>query len=180
MMQLRYNSHASISLSTDSTRLITDPWFYEPIYGGMMWQYPRTKLDIHDYIDHDFSIITHVHPDHFCEKSIAHFDKLRTKFVIPKLESCDIIEKHLAKNGFEVIRVADKKSVICNDLKVYFYYSSNKVDTAQVIENVNTGEAVYNMNDCFLDEAVLEEIGKNHCINHAMIFYGNRSVSRIV
>ena len=33
-MKLRYNSHASISIFSEDFSLITDPWLYEPIYGG--------------------------------------------------------------------------------------------------------------------------------------------------
>ena len=61
-MLIRYNSHASITLtSKNKKKLITDPWFYEPIYGGMMWQYPRSNLSIAEYTNSDYIVISHIH-----------------------------------------------------------------------------------------------------------------------
>ena len=170
-MKVRYNSHASISITTDSkTKIVTDPWFYNPIYGGMMWCFPQSKLRLSDYIDHDIIVISHIHPDHYCQKSLKCFDKERVLILIPDLPTTKPIREFLKDEKFKFQLIKNNESYkITDNEEIYFYHSENTIDSAQIIKCNNT--AIFNMNDCFLEEKKLKEIGKDFNIKHSFIFF---------
>ena len=172
-MLLRYNSHASISLTAKNKKqLITDPWFYEPIYGGMMWQYPRSNLSVKDYSNSDYVIISHIHPDHFCTKTLSHFDSENTKILIPDNESMRSMADYLDDRGFEYYLIQNNSKIDLDDtFEVTFYCSENNIDSVQVISEKDSKESLFNMNDCFLTNKQLDFISNNHLIDHAMVFF---------
>ena len=171
-MLLRYNSHASISLNSLNKTLITDPWFYEPIYGGMMWQYPRSKISIEQYLEADYIIISHFHPDHFCTKTLDHFDTSKIKLLIPDNKSMRSVNQFLDQKGFEYYFVKDKECFnLDNVFEVTFYCSDNNVDSVQVITEKKSGQSIFNMNDCFLSNKQIDIISNFHDISHAMVFF---------
>ncbi len=171
-MKIQYNSHASIKVTQDDISIVTDPWFFEPIYGGMMWQYPRPKINIKQMIDNKVVSISHFHPDHFCPKSLNFFNKQKTLVLIPNLESMKVCEDFLRKNQFKYEKINDKESYdIGNSLSMTFFHCDNQVDSAQIITSKLNLESIYNMNDCFLDKDKLCEIGTKFNIKHAMIFF---------
>ena len=172
-MLIRYNSHASITLtSKNKKKLITDPWFYEPIYGGMMWQYPRSNLSIAEYTNSDYIVISHIHPDHFCTKTLNHFDNKKTKILIPDNESMHPMSDYLEKKEFQYHFIKNEEKFNLDDtFEVTFYCSDNNIDSVQVISEKDSQESLFNMNDCFLSNKQLDFISKKHLINHAMVFF---------
>ncbi len=172
-MLLRYNSHASISLFAENKKqIITDPWFYEPIYGGMMWQYPRSNLSVSEYCNSDYIIITHIHPDHFCTKTLNHFDTKKTKILIPDNESMRLMSDYLDNRGFEYYFVQSNSKFNLDDtFEVTFYCSENNIDSVQVITEIESQKSLFNMNDCFLTNKELDFISNSHLIDHAMVFF---------
>ena len=170
-MKIRYNSHASITIEEDGLSIITDPWFYNPIYGGMMWQFPPTKLSLDDYIDNNYVIITHFHPDHFCVDSLKHYSKEKTTFLVPDGQANKRIREFLGKKELRYkVMGQNQKYDIENGLEIRFFLADNGIDSAQVITN-KLGKSIFNMNDCFLSSDVLRHIGNNFNIEHAMIFF---------
>ena len=170
-MKVRYNSHASISITTDSNKkIITDPWFFNPIYGGMMWGFPQSKLKLSDYIDHDIVVISHIHPDHYCRKSLKYFDKTRVLMLVPDVSTTKPIIDFLTAEKFKFKLVEDGNQYQINDgEEIYFYHSANDIDSAQVI--TSNGKSIFNMNDCFLEEKNLQQIGEKFNIEHSFIFF---------
>ena len=170
-MKLRYNVHASISVSEAGHSLITDPWFYEPIYGGMMWQYPRCKVNLKDLIDSQIVLISHFHPDHYCQQSLKHFFEKSPIFIIPKLSSCTNLREFLLLSNQTFIEVSDFETISIGPFLVTFVHSDNQIDTAHIISSKYSGITIFNMNDCFLDKDQLVRIRTDNKIDHSMIFF---------
>ena len=170
-MRLTYNSHASIRMESDLGSLVTDPWFYEPIYGGMMWQFPRSNVALTSYTEADTVIISHSHPDHFCIKSLGHFSGSPCHFLLPKLGHSRVITEYLDSLGCNYTEVGHKEHINVPGYRVQFFHAGNNCDSAQVIQSVNCGRVIFNMNDCFLSDEDLSEIGRVNKVDHAMVFF---------
>ena len=137
-----------------------------------MWQYPRSNLSIAEYTNSDYIVISHIHPDHFCTKTLNHFDNKKTKILIPDNESMQPMSDYLDQKDFQYHYIKnDEKFNLDDTFDVTFYCSDNNIDSVQVISEKDSQESLFNMNDCFLSNKQLDFISKKHLINHAMVFF---------
>ena len=93
--------------SNKKTKIITDPWFGESIYGGSWTQFPSPQISLSDISNITHIFISHVHADHFSYKSIKkilHYNP-QVKIIILKRNSknCILTKKLIANFGVSII-----------------------------------------------------------------------------
>ena len=78
-MKIEYITNASFLFTfSDGTTVLTDPWYEDGIYHGLLFNYPpmhekqRTR---YLNLKPDYLYISHIHGDHFNPFTLSHFDK---------------------------------------------------------------------------------------------------------
>ena len=71
---IEFISHASLRVSTDGFKVMTDPWLTPTTYWGHWKHWPSRELLPGDLVT-DAIVITHEHPDHFHPDSLKYFDR---------------------------------------------------------------------------------------------------------
>ena len=119
--QLRYISHASVMLTLDGIKLLTDPWFVGECMATGWWLLQAPKDDCWALLESaDMIYMSHNHPDHLHEETLA---KVRRDmpFIVPKFDT-DGVAKPLRDLGFtnvielernRLYRVNDTDMLVC-------------------------------------------------------------------
>lgn len=168
-MKITHLTSATELITVNGIKILTDPWLDDGIYYGSWYSYPPSKVDTELLKDIDYIYISHIHPDHFCEKTMHRLDKstpilihnFSEKFLKMKIELLgfnNIIElphneRFLLKNDVYInILAADNcNPEICGKAFGCFALSNgpkktNQIDSLCVIDN---GKFVLvNTNDC--------------------------------
>ena len=168
-MKITHLTSATEIISVDGVKILTDPWLDDGIYYGSWYLYPPYKENNELLQDIDYVYVSHIHPDHFCEKSmqrlnkstevlIHHYDEKFLKRKLEMLGFSKITElpnnkRTLLKNNVHInIVAADNcNPEICGKIFGCASYTgksegSNQIDSMCVIDN---GEYVLlNTNDC--------------------------------
>jgi L-ascorbate metabolism protein UlaG (beta-lactamase superfamily) len=174
-MKVKYVSHASMIIQLPSgTRILTDPWYYSPVYGSALYQFPIPAIKKSDILSVDYIYISHDHPDHFCPNSLALFPK-NIKIILRQYgENCPMT-RELSNLGFiNFVKLEDRAEIFFDSdsfLKIYFDESST--DSLAVISS--NGSAVFFQNDCMLDANLYEEIGRSFNIKLSLQHFSNSS-----
>lgn len=74
-MRIRYIQSACVLIESGQTRVLCDPWLKDGIYYGSWHHYPPLKFTPADLKDIDYIYISHIHPDHFDQSSLAGFPR---------------------------------------------------------------------------------------------------------
>lgn len=168
-MLIEYLTHASLSIRTAGCKLLTDPFYFlEPHEAMVMMHYPPRAFEPADFGRVDFVYSSHIHPDHSHPPTLRKLrDRIQTVLLPserPELEQryrdigfTDIV---LLENG-----VAER---VHPDLRVTAYWS-DPVDSALVIEAEDV--TVLHLNDCILDEATIQTLGRRHRFDFAFVQY---------
>lgn len=174
-MKLRYYTHASFqAITADGTRLLTDPWAYNPI--NRLWQYPECPIGPETYVDQDYLYISHHHTDHLCADTLVHFRRDIPIIIRRYADGSDPVRPTLDRLGFkEIISISHRQTVTLEGaLKVTLYADLNTYDSSVVIEDgVNV---LYNQNDCNLSLEEARRIGANHDVDLALLGLINASI----
>lgn len=169
-MKITHLNSATEIIEVNGVKILTDPWLDDGIYYGSWYTYPPYDSKNNRLIkDIDYIQISHIHPDHFCEKTLAKIDKsipvlilnYAEKFVLKKLERLgfeNIIEldhnkRTLLKNGvyINIIAADNCNPEICGHAFGCFFNDNKsgktyQIDSMSVIDN---GEyTLLNTNDC--------------------------------
>ena len=169
-MKITHLNSATEIIEVNGVKILTDPWLDDGIYYGSWYTYPPYDSKNNRLIkDIDYIKISHIHPDHFCEKTLAKIDKsipvlilnYAEKFVLKKLERLgfeNIIEldhnvRTLLKKGvyINIIAADNCNPEICGHAFGCFFNDNKsgktyQIDSMSVIDN---GEHVLlNTNDC--------------------------------
>jgi L-ascorbate metabolism protein UlaG (beta-lactamase superfamily) len=174
-MKIRYYSHASFQIiGSHGTRLLLDPWLYNPIYGNMIWQFPECPIPIDDYINQDILSISHEHPDHFCPKTLAYFPR-NIKIIIRNSGKNGLIKQKLNEMNFtNIIELNHRQSFSFKEFNITQFWDYSTNDSALVIANHNY--TVFHQNDCMLSKEEAEFIGNNFNLDAALLFYSSASI----
>jgi len=129
-LELIFHSHACLEISSQDFRLITDPWTEPTTYDGNWVHWPK-KIDT-PINKPNVVVITHEHPDHFHEKSIAKFPK-DTLIIIPKYLNMNL-RKKIENLGFEnlVELEFNYTFTMSENVKIKFLRPSSKWEDAVV------------------------------------------------
>ena len=92
---IRLHAHACLEISYKAFSLFTDPWLCRPAFLGSWIQFPPPVVDI-STLRPDAILITHEHPDHFHEPTLARFDR-STAIYVPDFPNRRLVERLAAR-----------------------------------------------------------------------------------
>jgi UDP-MurNAc hydroxylase len=72
-LQITYYSNACCVMTHEGRRLLTDPWLTDGAFHGAWFSYPPLVTRPQDLTGVDYLYLSHLHPDHFDEATLAHF-----------------------------------------------------------------------------------------------------------
>ena len=102
-LKIKVLGESSFIFSEENTKIITDPWFGESIYGGSWTQFPPPKISIEDLKEITHIFISHVHSDHCCfsslKKILLYSPNAKIIFLNRGEGRCFLKKKLLAKLG---------------------------------------------------------------------------------
>ena len=85
-MHFKFIANAcGIFKGSEGTRVLCDPWLIDGVFEGSWFHYPPLSTSPEDLTDVDAIYISHIHPDHFDERSLKFFD-VSTPILILKRE----------------------------------------------------------------------------------------------
>ncbi len=154
---IRLINHASVKISIDNIKIITDPWYSGSVFHKgwkLIHELPNDQIKEH-IKDIDYIYISHEHPDHF---SPSFFLDKKLKLILKENNTKIIFQKtkdkrvfnFLNKNGYNVIEIPDNKYFTLNsDLKIKII-KFGYIDSALIIEG--SKEKILNLNDCPLND----------------------------
>jgi len=166
-MKIEYMSSASVLIKDQDVKLLTDPWYVDGEFYGTWYNYPPCTVNLKELENIDGIYISHIHPDHFSEKTLEKMNK-HIPIFIHKFHS-DYLKKAIERLGFNTIEVEHDKTVnIKGDLNIRIlaadncdpsacqkYYGcgliektfgSTTIDTLCAIDNGE--QVIVNTNDC--------------------------------
>tara|TARA_B110000858_G_C17762999_1_gene455485 strand:- start:159 stop:1496 length:1338 start_codon:yes stop_codon:yes gene_type:complete len=148
---IKFINHASVVVSSGSTSLLTDPWYYgDAFHKGWNLIVEQTKEEIANMLNEVTHIwISHEHPDHFSIKFFLDFkdkilensikiifQKTKDRRVISFLKKQNFLVKELSFNkGY---KIGEEFTVKC--IKDGFYDSALFINTKH--------NKILNLNDC--------------------------------
>ena len=166
-MKMTFLQSSSVILEDNNTKILTDPWLVDGELYGSWVHYPPSKFVPEDFNDVDYIYLSHIHQDHFSQKTLKHMSK-DIPIIIHSFSSKKLRD-NIENLGFKVIELEHNKRThlkdglyinilaadACNPelCKKYFgcapmeeTFGSTSIDTMSVIDNGD--EVVVNTNDC--------------------------------
>ena len=174
-MKVTYIGHACILMESADTRILMDPWLTDPTYHGTWWHYPPLALGVRDLPKLDYLYVSHEHPDHFDPPTLRQLDK-DVHVIIANFKR-KRFRDHLAALGFRRITEVDfGQDFRCNGsgLTVRLIPPDRAWDDSAILVKDGT-TTVLNVNDCHLDDATLERLGKEQQIDLAFLTFTGAS-----
>jgi L-ascorbate metabolism protein UlaG (beta-lactamase superfamily) len=162
-------------MESADTRILMDPWLTDPTYHGTWWHYPPLALGVRDLPRLDYLYISHEHPDHFDPPTLRHLDK-DVHVIIANFRRKRFRDR-LAGLGFRRITEVDfGQDFRCNGsgLAVRLIPPDRAWDDSAILVQ-DGATTVLNVNDCHLDDATLERLGKEEQIDLAFLTFTGAS-----
>lgn len=102
MLEIKYIGHACVLLSSQSERVLVDPWWNTVLNDGTMNAVPAPVALSSEEIESLTAIhISHIHSDHFCESTLTGLSK-ETPVVIAKRKD-GVLAARVKALGFEKV-----------------------------------------------------------------------------
>jgi len=174
-MKVTYIGHACIVMESAGTRILMDPWLTDPTYHGTWWHYPPLVLGVRDLPRLDYLYVSHEHPDHFDPPTLRQLDK-DVHVIIANFKRKRFRDR-LAALGFRRITEVDfGQDFRCNGsgLALRLIPPDRAWDDSAILVKDGT-TTVLNVNDCHLDDATLERLGKEQQIDLAFLTFTGAS-----
>jgi len=172
-MDITYLGHAAILLEGGGTRILMDPWLTDPIYHGAWWHYPPLALGPRDLPRPDWIYISHEHADHFDPPTLAQFDR-DIPILIAEFRGKRFRDR-LRALGFERIsEVPFGRKQRCGGLEIELIAPDRVWDDSAILL-ADGRHVVLNVNDCHLDVATLERLGRENRIDLAFLTFTGAS-----
>ena len=174
-MKVTYIGHACILMESAGTRILMDPWLTDPTYHGTWWHYPPLALGVRDLPKLDYLYVSHEHPDHFDPPTLRQLDK-DVHVVIPNFTRKRFRDRLQALGFRRITEVDFGRDVHCNGsgLTLRLIPPDRAWDDSAILVKDGT-TTVLNVNDCHLDEATLERLGKEQQIDLAFLTFTGAS-----
>lgn len=74
-MRLTYYANACCLMEVDGFAVLTDPWLVDGAFEGSWCHFPPLGVKPQDLAGVDALFVSHVHPDHCCPVTLAHFPR---------------------------------------------------------------------------------------------------------
>ena len=166
-MKVTFHQSACVLIEGNGVKILNDPWLVDGAYIGSWHIYPPYEFRPSEFDDVDYIYISHIHPDHFNEKTLVHLKKeipiLIHNFPIK------VLKKNIEKLGFRTIEIEhDSRTHLKNNIHINILAAdncdpqlcgkyigcanlqspvgSNWIDTMSVIDDGN--QVIVNTNDC--------------------------------
>ena len=167
---IKFLGHASIYIKTDTTSLVTDPWFSKSgVFLNTWFQYPdNTDIDFSWKDDLDFVCISHEHQDHFDLDFLKTLNS-KTTIVIPEYRNKRFF--NLIKNNLPntIIQVPHKQKCLLGDIEFYPLIQIPGWDDCGLLFRANN-EVIFNLNDMKLStEKDIEWVKNNFDIDYLFV-----------
>ncbi len=79
-MKLTFLQSSSVLLEDKTTKILTDPWLIDGELYGSWVHYPPSKLIPEDFNDVDYIYLSHIHQDHFSQKTLKQMSKKNSNY----------------------------------------------------------------------------------------------------
>jgi len=165
---IKFLGHASIYIKTDTTSLVTDPWFSKNgIFLNSWFQFPdNTDIDLSWKDELDYVCISHEHEDHFDIEFLKTLSS-RTKIIIPEYKNkrfYNLLKKNLPRNL--ILQAPHKQKSLLGDIEFYPIIQNPGWDDCGMLFKVNE-EVVFDLNDMKIsDTQDIEWIKSNFDIDY--------------
>ena len=170
-MKIIFHNSACVVIEGNGTKILCDPWLVDGVYIGAWGIYPPYDFQPADFDDIDYIYVSHIHPDHSSQKTLAHLKK-NIPVLIHDFPS-KALKNRIERFGFETIELEhDKRIELKNNIHInilaadncdpqlcgkfigctmQYKVGANYIDTMSVIEDGN--QVIVNTNDCPFDLA---------------------------
>lgn len=134
---------SSFLFNFNGIKVLTDPWFGEPIYGGGWSQFPLPVATPEQLTNIKFIFISHVHPDHCCIESISktlEYSPNAKILMMDRIEGPCYLSKKLSRsfNGTlnsRIVRIKPFKQHILDDLCMWCLPPSSENPLNEMIDS---------------------------------------------
>ncbi|MFN0206595.1 MAG: MBL fold metallo-hydrolase [Planctomycetota bacterium] len=169
-MQLTTLGHAAafVRLSSGST-LLVDPWLEDPAYFNSWWHFPPLRKKINDLGRIDAIYLSHDHPDHCDPKTLQKIPR-ETELLIPEFTSGSLDRIVNALGFHHIRRVPFREPFVWNGATIEFFRTDLPWDDSSIMIT-DGGVTLFNMNDCKLFDATLDDLGHKYKIDIALLPY---------
>ena len=170
MNKIKFLGHASIYIKTDTTSLVTDPWFSESgAFLNTWFQYPdNTEIDFSWVQNLDYVCISHEHQDHFDLDFLKTLNP-KTTIVIPDYDNkrfFNLIRDNLSN---DIIQVPHKQKCLLGDIEFYPIIQIPGWDDCGLLFKAND-EVILDLNDMKLStEKDIEWVKNNFDIDYLFV-----------
>lgn len=169
-MKITFFQSSAVLVEINNIKILNDPWLVDGELYGSWNHYPPVKLDFDTLSNVDYIYLSHIHQDHFSQKTLSKLNK-KIPVLIHNFES-KVLKNNIEKMGFSVIELNhNQRTILKNDVHInilaadncdptvcYKYFGcapletkigSTSIDTMCVIDDGN--EVLVNTNDCPYD-----------------------------
>lgn len=171
-------AHASLRVRSGGKTIITDPWYVDPINCNTLYHWPPLAKPLAEIVaETDAIYITHVHPDHFDPRTLAHFPKT-TPIYIGEYE-LKTFRDEIKSHGFTVIECPFQTLVKVEGTPFEIailesdYDESAAFDSSCIIRSPEC--TVFNNNDCFLKDEKYQWVADNFDVDYGFLGYSPAS-----
>ncbi len=174
-IQVTYIGHACMVMESAGTKILMDPWLSDPIYHNSWWHFPELEITPRDVGKVDYIYISHEHADHFDPTSLAQLDKSAT-ILIARYKKRRFSDRIRAL-GFEEVQELEfgqAYSLNGSGLTVRLIAPDRPWDDSAILVK-DSDNTVLNVNDCHLDDATLERLGREERIDLVFLTFTGAS-----
>lgn len=148
MNKIKFLGHASIYIKTETTSLVTDPWFSKNgAFLNSWFQFPdNTDIDLSWKDELDYVCISHEHDDHLDLEFLKTLNS-RTKIIIPEYKNkrfYNLLKKNLPRNL--ILQVSHKEKCLLGDIEFYPIIQIPGWDDCGLLFKTND-EVILDLND---------------------------------
>ncbi len=136
--RVTFIGHSTLLIEASGKKVLTDPWYHEPVYGGIYHRRPP-GIPLENLADVDVILISHGHKDHYDEQALRKLNKealviLPSDVLVRRVRGLGYssVEKlepwqQKAMNGLTITAVPAKHSVyqvgyiIIGDEKTFYF-----------------------------------------------------------
>jgi len=101
-MRVTFVGHASLLIETRGLRILSDPWWKGPCFGGQWWLYPEPISDLVSAAPIDYIYISHGHHDHFHPVTLRTLPRTSRVLVSKQPE----LSRAISELGFPVVELS--------------------------------------------------------------------------
>ena len=166
IFELHYIYSACVRIVTSDVSILCDPWLFSSAYYGTWSQFPK-DFSLEAIGDFDYIYISHIHPDHYCTKSLLKLFEYygQKKILIADWEDQpNHLHRKMISDGFAAnIIVTNNLKVVDTQVCIFPNKtgSASDIDSALLVTNERSKKSLLNLNDCLVTTVFSNQIMKS-------------------